>query len=155
LLNRQHQVLTTAEPNVPPEPSRLIQRAHDVRARASAMRERVVAAKTVLRDQLARRGRRIRDKLAAIEVILSGYGTEVGTVSGDARNLVGRIAFDSFKRVRQQFYELVLKSDVGLVDVAFTRKQDKTGEIQKLSLEKERDLHTLDDEFKEVLKDVD
>ena len=37
-------------------------------------------------------------------------------VSGNARSLVGRIAFDSFRRVRQQFYDLVLKADVGVVD---------------------------------------
>ena len=66
-----------------------------------------------------------------------------------------RIAFDSFRRVRQQFYDLVLKADVGVVDVAFTRKQDKTEDIQKLSQQKDRELKALDEEFKEVLKDVD
>ena len=60
----------------------------------------------------------------------------------------------SFKRVRQSFYDLVLKADVGVVDVAFTRKQDKTAQIQKLSAQKDRELKQLDDEFKEVLKDV-
>jgi TolA-binding protein len=154
-LNREHAIISAAEANLPPEPAKLIQRAHEIRTRTVALRERVAAAKTVLRDQVSRRGKRIRDKLAAIQTILSGYGGEVGTVSGNARNLVGRIAFDSFQRVRHQFYELVLKADVGLVDVAFTRKQDKTVEIQKVSLEKERDLRALDDEFKEVLKDVD
>ena len=52
-------------------------------------------------------------------------------------------------------YDLVLKADVGVVDVAFTRKQDKTLEIQKLANQKDRELKQLDNEFKEVLKDVD
>ena len=39
--------------------------------------------------------------------------------------------------------------------VANGKKQDKTNEIQTLSLRKERDLKALDNEFKEVLKDVD
>ena len=89
------------------------------------------------------------------------YWTEYGfcdlPVKGpsQAKGLVGRIAFDSFKRVRQSFYDLVLKADVGVVDVAFTRKQDKTQEIQKLAQQKDRELKQLDEEFKEVLKDVD
>ena len=44
---------------------------------------------------------------------------------------------------------------VGMVDVAFTRKQDKTSEIQKLSAEKDRELRVLDEEFKDIVKDVD
>jgi len=86
--------------------------------------------------------------------LLGQYDTEVAAVSGDARNLVGRIAFDSFRRVRQQFYDLVLKGDVGRVDVAFTRKQDKTVEIQKLSAQKDKELRALDRDFKEVLKEI-
>jgi len=148
-------VLASAEAKVASDAGQLIRRAHDIRLTASALRERVQAAKAVLREQVARRGAQIRSKITAIQSLLSEYSTEVSGVSADARNLVGRIAFDSFKRVRQQFYDLVLKADVGLVDVAFTRKQDKTNEIQKLSLQKDRELKALDNEFKEVLKDVD
>ena len=154
-LRRQHDVLAPAEAKVASDAERLIRRAHDIRLTASAIRERVQAAKAVLRGQVARRGGQIRRKITAIQSLLAEYSAEVSGVSGDARNLVGRIAFDSFKRVRQQFYDLVLKADVGLVDVAFTRKQDKTNEIQKLSLQKDRELKALDNEFKEVLKDVD
>ena len=57
--------------------------------------------------------------------------------------------------MRQQFYDLVLKADVGIVDVAFTRKQSKTSAIQKLSSQKDDELRALDEDFKEVLKDVD
>ena len=47
----------------------------------------------------------------------------------------------------------MLKADVGVVDVAFQRKQDKTAQIQKLAAQKDRELKSLDEEFKEVLKD--
>jgi len=67
---------------------------------------------------------------------------------------VGHIAFESIQKVRRQFYDLVLKADVGLVDVAFTRKQDKTTEIQKLSSQKDDELQSLETEFKEVLEDA-
>ena len=154
-LKNQHDLLSPAEANIPPDAARLVQQAHQIRLLCLGMGERVHAAKAGLREQVSRRGRLIRNKVTAIQTLLSTYSTEVASVSGDARNLVGRIAFDSFKRVRQQFYDLVLKADVGLVDVAFTRKQDETNQIQKLSLQKDRDLRALDNEFKEVLKEVD
>ncbi|MCY1045016.1 hypothetical protein OV208_27125, partial [Corallococcus sp. bb12-1] len=76
---------------------------------------------------------------------------EVSTASGDARNLVGRIAYESFRRVRQQFYELVLKADTGTVDVAFSRTQDNAATIQKIAKEKSDALRALDAEFRDVL----
>jgi hypothetical protein len=130
-------------------------RLQEVRERTEGLRGRVTTAKSVLRAQLERRGRVIRDKVQVEQRLLGQYDTEVATVSGNARSLVGRIAYDSFRRVRQQFYDLVLKGDVGMVDVAFTRKQDKTGEIQKLSAQKDQELRTLEKDFKEVLKDVE
>ncbi len=155
LLKQQHQLIATAESKLPGDSIQVLRRAHDARERNDRLRERVAAAKKILRDQVTRRGKLIRDSVSAEQALLSGYGAEVTDVSGNARNLVGRIAFDSFKRVRQQFYDLVLKANVGIVDVAFTRKQDKTSQIQKLSSQKDRELRALDEEFKEVLKDVD
>ena len=55
------------------------------------------------------------DEVQAEQSLLNGYGTQVATVSTQAKGLVGRIAFDSFKRVRQSFYDLVLKADVGVI----------------------------------------
>ena len=121
----------------------------------AAMQQRVDTAMQVLRDQVARRGQQIREKIRMEQALLDGYGQQVGSVSSDARQLVGKIAFDSFRRVYQQFYGLVLKADVGIVDVAFTRKQDNTQQIQKLSSQNDKELKALDGEFKEVLKDVD
>ncbi len=154
-LRREHQLVMVAEGRLPADGARLLTRAHDVRTRADKLRERVTVAKQVLRAHVERRGRVIRDKVVAEQRLLSSYETEVAQVQGDARNLVGRIAYDSIRRVRQQFYDLVLKADVGMVDVGFTRKQDKTANIQKLSADKDRELNALDAEFKDVLKDVD
>jgi TolA-binding protein len=155
VLQREHALVSSFAGRLPEDVGRLLARLQEVRERTDGLRARVTAAKSALRAQLERRGRVIRDKVQAEQRLLSQYDTEVATVSGDARNLVGRIAFDSFRRVRQQFYDLVLKGDVGMVDVAFTRKQDKTVEIQRLSAQKDQELRTLERDFKEVLKDVD
>ena len=155
VLQREHALVGSFAGQLPEEVGQLMSRLQEVRERTDALRTRVTTAKTVLRAQLERRGRVIRDKVQAEQRLLGQYDAEVATVAGNARNLVGRIAYDSFRRVRQQFYDLVLKGDVGIVDVAFTRKQDKTAEIQKLSGQKDQELRALERDFKAVLKDVE
>jgi tetratricopeptide (TPR) repeat protein len=155
ILAREHGLFAQAETALGGDAARLLTRAHEIRARLTVVRGRVDTARSSIREQVHRRGEEIRRKVLAEQSLLQGYAGEVATVSGDARDLVGRIAFDSIQRVRQQFYDLVLKADVGLVDVSFTRKQDKTTQIQDLSQKKDHELRELDQEFKEVLKDVD
>lgn len=155
VLQKEHSLVASFAGRLPEDVGALMARVQVVRERTDGLRNRVTTAKSVLRGQLERRGRVIRDKVQAEQRLLTQYDTEVAKVSGDARNLVGRIAYESFRRVRQQFYDLVLKGDVGVVDVAFTRKQDKTVEIQRLSAQKDEELRALERDFKEVLKDVD
>jgi tetratricopeptide (TPR) repeat protein len=155
LLERERKILARAEPRVSPEGAAMLARAARLRTDMAPMRDRVGGAKAHLHEQVTRRGAAIRAKVLTEQRLLEEYAGEVVRVSGDTRQLVGTIAFASFQRVRQQFYDLVLKADVGVVDVAFTRKQDKTHDIQRLSQQKDRELRALDEEFREVLTDVD
>jgi len=152
-IQEEHAVLVLAELRAPPEAAALIERAHQLRAQTKELERRVEDAKRALREQVTRHGREIREKITAERDLVNTYRTEVSAASEDAQNLVGRIAYDSFKRVRRQFFELVQKADVGLIDVAFTRKRNKTQEIQKLSVQKDQDLRQMDQEFKEVLEE--
>ncbi|WP_426749992.1 tetratricopeptide repeat protein [Myxococcus sp. Y35] len=153
-LRREHALLREAEPRADSEAQATLRRTQAVRRRLDGLRERVTTARTVLRERLEQRGRVIREKVVAEQQLLERYEAEVAAVSGDARFLVGRIAYDSIRRVRQQFYDLVLKADVGVVDVAFNEKQDKTTDIQTLSTQKDEALRELDAEFRDVLSEV-
>lgn len=155
VLEQERQLLLNARRGLGNDAQQVLLRADVVRADATALKERVSRSKNIVRQRVQQKASRLREQVLAEQQLLEGYRSETARVTGDTRNLVGRIAFDSFKRVRQSFYDLVLKADVGVVDVAFQRKQDKTGSIQKLATQKDRELKQLDDEFKEVLKDVE
>ncbi len=103
------------------------------RTRAEALQARVAAERSGLADQQA---------------ALDG-------LAGDARDVIGRIAFRSFSAVRAQFYKLVLKADVGIVDVAWSRKRERLDRIQQLSQQKAAEMETLDRDFRLVLREVD
>ena len=154
--SQAHQIIARAEPRLTdPAAQAVIARAHATRERLDAIAKRNEAAKVALLARVRKKGDEIRDKVLAEQVLLQQYTGDVGRASGEAGQLVGRIAFDSFRRVRGQFYDLVLKADVGVVDVAFTRKRDKTSDIQQTAAQKDRQLKTLDEEFKEVLKEAE
>ncbi len=154
LLGREHALLAAAEGRLSGDDAALVGRSHEARQRAEALGSRVDTALRTLRAEIERRGREVREKVLVEQQHLQAHGQEVAIVAGDMRHLVGRIAFESFQKVRQQFYDFVLKADVGLVDVGFTRKQDKTTEIQKLSAQKEKELRALEEELKVVIEDA-
>ncbi len=154
-LDRERELLAQARQDLPAGAQRDVGRIEQLRSRAAELRARSDKAKQAIREAIRRKGDSFRQRINAEASLLDAYEREVQQVQGDARNLVGRITYASFKRVRREFYDLVLKADVGLVDVAWSRKQEKTNKIQALSKEKDRELKALDTDFKEVLKEVE
>jgi tetratricopeptide (TPR) repeat protein len=155
VLDQERAVYNQLRSGLPDDARQLLGRIDVVRADADALKDRITRAKGVIRERVQRRAQKLKEQVLAEATLLEGFSKDTDAITAQTRNLVGRIAFDSFRRVQRSFYDLVLKADVGVVDVSFQRKQDKTSEIQQKSAMKERELRQLDDEFKEVLKDVD
>jgi tetratricopeptide (TPR) repeat protein len=85
-------------------------------------------------------------KVVAYRKTLGGYSDESADVGGG-------IVADNFKAVTQRFYNVVVRADVGIIDVAWALKESSTHESTKLLAERKRELKLLDDQFKEVTKD--
>jgi len=152
---RARGLLSGVEPRATGDAAQFVGRVGELRTQLGGLQQRTASAQDALRERVRRKGQEIREKVVAEARLLEGYGKDVGNVSGDAQQLVGRMAYDSFRRVRRQFYDLVLKADVGVVDTAFTRKQSQTTGIQKVASQKEEELRNLEQDFQPVLKDVD
>ncbi len=84
-------------------------------------------------------------KVAAYRQQLGGYTTESADVGGG-------IMADNFKAVTQRFYNVVVRSEVGIIDVAWALKESSTRNTNRLVAERKRELKLLDDEFKQVGK---
>lgn len=126
----------------------LLDRLGRVGQRALELKAQFAGAARVRSDAL-------RARVAAERSGLSEQQAALDVMAGDARDVIGRIAFRSFSAVRAQFYKLVLKADVGIVDVAWSRKRERLDKIQQLSQLKAGELDTLDRDFKLVLREVD
>ena len=80
---------------------------------------------------------------------------QLASINAESRDLIGRIALRSFSAVRAQFYRLVLKADVGIVDVAWSRKRERVEKIQQISQQKTTELDALDRDFRLLLREVE
>ena len=66
---------------------------------------------------------------------------------------MGQVLYRSFGEVRRELYEMVLRADVGLNDVAWTRKRDRIDRIQKLSRQQVEEMKALDQRYAPALKE--
>ncbi len=69
--------------------------------------------------------------------------------------MVGAITYLNFDRIRQRFSDLVLRADVGKIDVAWARREDARLRIDALTRERAREIQALDDEFRDVMDEPD
>ncbi len=96
-----------------------------------------------------------RDILRQLDVetaLLQEYDRELREYGSQGEYLAGEIAFVNFIDVQNQFNQLILRADVGIIDVAWREKEDRTSRIESLFEERNEQLNILDSEFREVLE---
>jgi len=86
----------------------------------------------------------LKATLDRFKVELDGYETETLAVGSAA---LGK----SFEGVKAKLYDIVIRTDVGNVDVAWSQKGDTDDDLKRLNLSRQRELKSLKDEFKEIL----
>ncbi len=87
-----------------------------------------------------------KGKVGGFKQTLTGY-------VGESSEVGGGVLAASMRGVAQRFYNMVVRADVGIIDVAWALKDTATKETNRLISERKRELKLLDDEFKEVLQE--
>jgi tetratricopeptide (TPR) repeat protein len=102
----------------------------------------------------ARVQRRVAEMLAVVDeetANLARYRVALGSLEGETEDVVGAITYLNFNRVHDRFHDLVLRADVGKIDVSWARREDHRLRIDALTRERARELQALDDEFRDVM----
>jgi hypothetical protein len=124
--------------------SRLAERAAGLAAQLSAT-ERVI-------DGVVDQGlQEVRGLLAEAKAQLAAYRAELAGHEAESRSIGGAALAASFQAVKAKFYDIVIRSDVGNVDVAWSQKEDIDDDLKRLNLSRQRELKQLKDEFKDIL----
>ena len=99
---------------------------------------------------------RTKEMLAVLgeeSVKLDGYKEGLAALDTQTEDVVGGLSYANYRQVQQRFYELVLKADVGVVDVGWAEREEHRTRIEMLTRERARSLQALDDEFREIMDD--
>jgi hypothetical protein len=138
-----------------PAQQALFDRAEGIRERIASVRARSRALKIGLASEGAERSAQLRAKVAAEKIVLAGETGTLDGVQGVSKEIVGTIAVRALQDVRQQFYRLVLKADLGIVDVAWSRKRARLEKVQQLSMQKATEVEQLDRDFRVLQREVE
>ncbi len=85
---------------------------------------------------------------------LTAYKAELGDYEREGRSVGSQVLAESFKDVKAKLYDVVVRTDVGTVDVAWSQREDSDDDLKRLNLARSRELKQLKDEFKDVLEDT-
>ncbi len=118
------------------------------RSRARVLQDGLVAA-------AKRRAANLRERVAEERVAIAAHDGALDGMQAGSRDLVAAIALRSMTQVRAQLHRLVLKADLGVVDVAWSRKRQRLEKIQQLAVQKSAEIEQLDRESRTVLREVD
>jgi len=120
--------------------------------------QRVAGVEAMLdqHDQLidaivAERSNEMRQVLDEEGAKLTGYRTRLASLEGESEEVVGGIALDNYRKVRQRFYDLVQRADVGVIDVSWAVREEHRVRGEALSRERARALKALEDEYRDIM----
>ena len=152
-LEREREILTAAAKRAPASAAQNLAEIDRQRDRMAGFHAELEDLRARLEAQVGKRADDLRAQVLREQGLVQHHATDFTDVGRDARALVDQIALASLGQVQQQFHNIVLRADVGVVDVAWALKEQETQRINRRVDEQQRELHILDSEFSEVLEE--
>ena len=84
---------------------------------------------------------------------LAAYERELAIYEQESRDLGGTILGTALAKVKKKLADVLVRSDIGVIDVAWSQKEDIDETVRKLVLDELRELRTLQDEFRDIVEE--
>jgi chromosome segregation ATPase len=126
--------------------ARILERADAVQSHLAELDAKVEAA-------AQRRLGELKQQILSEKGDLEAANAKLGGILSESQNLGGGLAFAMISKATDRFYDLVVQSDVGLVDVAWGLKDARTTTVSKLVNQQKLELKSLDDDFRSLLEE--
>jgi hypothetical protein len=92
----------------------------------------------------------LRQTIAQERKMLDMREQRLSELTAESKSTAAQVAYHNFTQVKQKFDEIVLRGDVGLIDVAWQMKEGKTDELNQLREDRRSALKALQESFQEV-----
>jgi tetratricopeptide (TPR) repeat protein len=153
LLKQEQAIQNRAKFRQPSDRQLQIDRCMGLLARADQIDGRLKELDKRIDAQAEVRLEKVRGYLATEKEELKLAGSKLGVVMGESQSLGGGLAQAMFAKVADRFYDLVVKSDVGIIDVAWGLKDQKTKAVTRLTTQKNLEIKALDEDFRRILEE--
>jgi len=153
LLRKQHAVSMEVLSRLGPTERAHAEQITSILERARAVDGKIAAFNTRIDELVDAKLKDILSTLSDEKTHLAAYGQTLAGYQGESADLGGAVVAENFRAVATRFYNIVVRSDVGIIDVAWALKEQATHEENRLVAERKRELKLLDDEFRDVLKE--
>jgi hypothetical protein len=124
----------------------ILARADGVQAKLAELDTRVDAAAQKRLVELKRR-------LTSEKTELEAAKGKLTAILSESESLGGGLAYAMLGKIADRFYDLVVQSDVGLVDVAWGLKDQRTTAVSKLINQQKLELKSVEDDFHSLLEE--
>jgi len=122
-------------------------------ARADAVQARLAELDARIEGAAQKRLVKLKEQLVVERRELGAAAAKLGSIISESQSLGGGLAFAMLSKVTERFYELVVQSDVGLVDVAWGLKDSRTSTVSKLINQQKLELKTVEEDFRPLLQE--
>jgi tetratricopeptide (TPR) repeat protein len=130
-----------------------VERMVDLLSRCDAIETQLYAFDKRVDAQVAARLEIVNRYLAAGKEELTRAAEKLGGIMEASKSMGGGLAQAMFTKVADKFYDLVVRSDVGIIDVSWGLKDQKTQAVTRLTNQKSLELKALDEDFRKVLEE--
>lgn len=96
----------------------------------------------------------VKDTLTYEKAELASYRREFLLYEAESRALGGTVLGNAFRDVKAKFYDVLVRSDVGVVDVGWSQKEESDEDLARLNVEKQREIKQLRDEFADLIREA-
>ncbi len=128
-------------------------RIENLLTRIDAVRQRLSSFEAIIKTLALKKSQEILARIDAEVQEVQQQKGELAALKEESQNVIGGLTLANFAEAKKTFDELIIKSDVGVIDVAWARKEEHRNRVQYLTSERLQQLQYIEDDFKEVFEE--
>ena len=154
LLAQQKALLANVQSRLDGEASQIVSELQSTNDQLIRVQGELTAFTRQLNSSILRYTRDVRARLLGEKQKLTRYEGLLLSLQNEASQLSRAVIYEGFESVKKRFYQLILRADVGVIDVVWKEKQTIQTKSQKITRERNSELRMLDAEFRDLLDEV-